>query len=59
MLVSGSYFQVLGVLPALGRLIDATHDGTVGQSPVAVLAYDYWRTRFAESPAIVGDTPAA
>ena len=56
MLVSGSYFQVLGLLPAAGRLIDSSHDATVGQSPVAVLAYDYWRTRFAESPAIVGDT---
>src|SRR5262245_7977802 len=56
MLVSGSYFQVLGLRPAVGRLIDSSHDATVGQSPVVVLAYDYWRTRFAESPAIVGDT---
>ena len=54
--VSGSYFGVLGLKPALGRLIDATDDRVVGQSPVVVLAYDYWRTRFGESPAIIGDS---
>jgi putative ABC transport system permease protein len=54
-LVSGRYFSVLGLAPARGRLIDANDDKAVGQSAVVVLAYDYWRTRFAESPAIVGD----
>jgi putative ABC transport system permease protein len=56
MLVSGSYFPVLGLTPARGRLIDTTDDRTVGQSPVVVLGYDYWRTRFAESPAILGSS---
>ena len=56
MLVSGSYFPVLGLTPARGRLIDTNDDRTVGQSPVVVLGYDYWRTRFAESPAVLGRT---
>jgi predicted permease len=56
MQVSGSYFSVLGLTPAAGRLIDSNDDTTVGGAPVVVLAHDYWRTRFAESPAIVGDT---
>jgi predicted permease len=55
LLVSGSYFSVLGLAPARGRLIDANDDTAVGQTAVVVLAYDYWRTRFAESPAILGD----
>ena len=55
MLVSGSYFSVLGLAPAIGRLIDANDDKAAGQTAVVVLAYDYWRTRFTESPAIVGD----
>jgi putative ABC transport system permease protein len=54
--VSSTYFPVLGLTPALGRLIDATDDATIGQTPVVVLAYDYWRTRFAESPTIVGQS---
>ena len=50
LLVSGSYFPVLGLSPARGRLIDTNDDKAVGQTPVVVLTYDYWRTRFAESP---------
>src|SRR5215471_9306946 len=56
LLVSGSYFDVLGLRPALGRLIQRSDDQVVGQSPVVVLSNDYWRTRFASSPAVVNDT---
>ncbi len=56
MLVSGSYFPVLGLVPAAGRLIGAQDDASVGQSPVVVLSHDYWRRRFAEDPAIVNQT---
>ncbi len=46
MLVSGSYFPILGIKPALGRLIDTRDDRAPGESPVVVLSHDYWRTRF-------------
>jgi predicted permease len=56
MLVSGSYFSVLGLRPAIGRLIQAGDDAAVGQSPVVVLSNGYWQTRFASSPAVLNDT---
>ena len=56
MLVSGSYFGVLGLTPAAGRLIGPEDDRTPGAHQVAVLSHGYWRTRFAMSPAIIGST---
>jgi predicted permease len=53
-LVSGNYFQVLGVEPALGRLFNPEQDRAFGASPYAVLSYDYWRARFGSSPAVIG-----
>ena len=53
-LVSGSYFPVLGVQPALGRLLGPQDDRAVGESHVVVLSHGYWQTRFAESPAVLG-----
>ena len=53
-LVTGSYFQVLGVGAALGRVITSDDDKTRGDGFVAVLSYDYWRTRFGADPSIVG-----
>src|SRR6185436_11987033 len=55
MLVSGSYFDVLGLRPAFGRLIGAGDDAAVGESPVVVLSHEYWRTRFSASPTILND----
>ena len=55
-LVSGSYFPVLGVGAALGRTITPDDDKVRGGHPVAVLSFDYWKTRFAADPAIVGKT---
>ena len=52
-LVSGSYFPVLGVQPALGRLLGPQDDQTVGESHVVVLSHAYWQTRFAASPAVL------
>ncbi len=46
MLVSGSYFQVLGLQPALGRLLGPGDDRMVGESRVVVLGHAYWMTRF-------------
>ncbi len=56
LLVAGSYFPVLGVRPALGRLLAPLDDQTVGVHRVVVLSYGYWRTRFGEDPSILNDT---
>lgn len=54
MLVSGSYFPVLGLAPALGRLIGPQDDAGIGSSPVAVLSHAYWRDQLGADPAIIG-----
>ena len=54
MLVSGSYFPVLGLTPAVGRLLTPADDQVVGGHPLAVLGYDYWATRLGSDPAVVG-----
>jgi predicted permease len=56
LLVSGSYFSVLNLRPALGRLLGAQDDVEVGQSSVAVLSHEYWRSVFASDPAVSGRT---
>ena len=55
-LVSGSYFPLLGVQPALGRLLTPDDDKAVGESPVVVLSHGYWVTRFNADPAVVNKT---
>lgn len=55
-LVSGSYFPVLGVGPAAGRLLTPSDDTTAGGHPVAVLSYSFWENRFSGSPGILGKT---
>ena len=54
--VSGSYFGVLGVRPALGRLIGPRDDRVVGESPVVVLSHNYWRSRFEKDPTVINET---
>ncbi|HVG29687.1 MAG TPA: ABC transporter permease [Pyrinomonadaceae bacterium] len=53
-LVSGNYFDVLGVRPALGRGFLPEEDQTPGSHPVAVLSYGCWQSRFGGDPSIVG-----
>lgn len=55
-LVSGSYFPVLGITPAIGRLFTPDDDKTVGGHPVVVLSYRYWQNRFQENPAILNES---
>src|SRR5262249_31931925 len=55
-LVSGTYFPVLGVRPALGRVFGPEEDRTPNGAPFAVLGHAYWKTRFAGDPNIVGQT---
>jgi len=55
-LVSGNYFEVLGVKPALGRLLTESDDQTLGGHPVAVLDHAYWTTRFGADPGVLNRT---
>src|SRR5438477_3895072 len=45
-LVTGNYFEVLGVRPALGRVLSAADDDVQGAHPVLVLSHAYWRQHF-------------
>ena len=53
LLVSGSYFPVLELQPALGRLLNSNDDKLVGESRVVVLSYNYWSSRFGLDPTIL------
>jgi predicted permease len=54
-MVSGNFFSMLGVKPALGRVFNSREDDQIYQGhPVVVLSYDYWTNRFARDPAVVG-----
>lgn len=55
-LVSGSYFAVLGLRPAVGRLLSPADDVPPGEPHVVVLSHEYWRSAFAERPGVVGET---
>jgi predicted permease len=52
--VSGNYFQVLGVRPAIGRLFTAEDNRMPGAHPVAVIAYDLWRNQYGADPGVLG-----
>jgi hypothetical protein len=55
-LVSGNYFEVLGVTAARGRLITTADDETNGANEVAVLSFRLWQRRFAGDPGVIGST---
>ena len=55
LMVSGSYFPVLGVRPALGRLLTPADDQTIGANFVAVLGYDYWTARLGADPGVLNE----
>jgi putative ABC transport system permease protein len=54
--VSGNYFQLLGLRPALGRLFTQQDDTAKNANFVAVLSYGYWKSRFGASPDVIGQT---
>lgn len=54
--VSGSYFPVLGVQPALGRLIGPADDEVIGANFVTVISHAFWSERFGQSPDVLGKT---
>ena len=53
-IVSGSYFSVLGIGPALGRVIEEPDDAAPGAGPVVVLSHDFWQTEFGGAADIIG-----
>src|SRR5690242_10610137 len=53
-IVSGNYFLVLGVEPAVGRVLANDDDGTPNANPVAVLSHDFWETQFGGAPDVIG-----
>jgi predicted permease len=55
-MVSGNYFSLLGVKPALGRFFLPEEDQVADRDPVVVLGDALWRTRFGADPGIVGRT---
>lgn len=55
-LVTGNYFDVLGIQPAAGRFFHQSEDQPPSPSPLAVVSYDCWMGRFGGDPAIVGAT---
>ena len=52
--VSGNYFSMLGLQPALGRLIFPSEGQAPGADPVIVLGYAYWQKRFAGDASVLG-----
>ena len=53
-LVSGSYFPVLGIQPALGRVLDRTVDQPIEGNYVTVLSYAFWQNALGGNPAVLG-----
>jgi predicted permease len=51
--VSGNYFEVLGVQPAIGRLFSQDDDRTPGAEPYVVLSYPYWTRHFGADPSVL------
>ncbi len=58
-LVSGNYFQVLGVSPALGRVFVSDDDRLPGGHPLVVLSHGYWTRRFGADPSVLNQTIVA
>jgi predicted permease len=54
--VSGEFFPLLGIQPALGRALTPEEDRVRGANPVAVISYDLWQRRFSGDPAALGHT---
>jgi len=52
--VTGDFFRLLGLKPALGRLILPSEGSVAGADPVVVLSYAYWQSRFNGDPSVIG-----
>lgn len=54
--VSGNYFTVLGVRPAIGRLLVESDDLNPGEHPVVVVSHQFWSSRFGKDVSAVNQT---
>jgi predicted permease len=57
-LITGNYFDVLGLRPAAGRFFRPDEDSTPGTHPVVVIGHGFWQRRFGGDRAVVGRTIA-
>ncbi len=55
-IVSGNYFEVLGVTAAIGRTLTTDDDRVPDGEPYAVLSYDYWTSHFGADPSVLNRT---
>ena len=55
-LVSGNYFETLGVRPSIGRTFLPEEGSVPNRHPVAVISHNFWLRRFAGDPSVVGRT---
>jgi predicted permease len=55
-LVTGRYFEVLGVTAALGRVLGPGDELSAGARPVAVISHGFWQRAFAADPRVIGRT---
>jgi predicted permease len=55
-LVSGTYFDVLGVTTAIGRPFTPDDDKSKDGHPLVILSYNYWRDKFGSKPDVIGST---
>src|SRR5262245_56967193 len=55
-LVSGNYFDVIGVKPGMGRAFLPEEDHAPGEHPVAIVSHDFWQGRLGADPQLVGKT---
>jgi putative ABC transport system permease protein len=55
-LVSGDYFDTLGIKAAAGRTFTSEVDHPRGAAPIAVVSYAFWKKRFGLNPAVLGQT---
>ena len=56
--VTGNFFSLLGLQPALGRFFSAREGNSSGADPVAVLSWEYWQSRFGGDNAVIGKNVA-
>jgi hypothetical protein len=52
--VTGNFFPMMGVKPALGNLIEATTNASLDDEPVLVLGSSYWKAHFGGDPRVIG-----
>jgi predicted permease len=55
-LVSGNYFDGIGIQPSLGRFFHAADEKGMNSAPYIVLADDYWRSHYSSDPGVIGRT---